>query len=363
MINKVESEDAWTVLFDEEIKRAESGNVKWRDIEFTFCVNLGALYKRLKEHHINRIIFSSCKFLNGIFCRGADYSSCAFALERCIIAQTADFTKSRFKEISFEKSMFRDTASFIDARFEEINFNNAEFAETVILKRAVFPSKTHFYDVKFCGTVELAGFTCEELIFDRCKIYGAMEFTDGENDKINFHALALPDTKISGFFDLKWKEYAVKDLILKAQEDPTAIAKQFAVLKEVYHQIGDYDAEDEAFIACMDYRAKAGGILKRFLYTVLKWIGAYGTSPSRIGATMIGMIMISIGVYAIASFIPGSGINGVKCIFSMGLFGAIGMGNFETLHWAAMLYGFVESIFGLFLFSYFSVALVRRTLR
>jgi hypothetical protein len=143
--------------------------------------------------------------------------------------------------------------------------------------------------------------------------------------------------------------------------------EQLTLIKENYHQLGDYDGEDLAYRTYMKYKTKfmKAGINKIF-YKMFGEIGSYGTRPGNI----ILWMFIFWGIFASIYFgLLSDQINPVlerlsHALYYSGItFLTIGYGDIKPLCDAARFLSVAEGFIGLFLMSYLTVAVVRKLLR
>lgn len=171
--------------------------------------------------------------------------------------------------------------------------------------------------------------------------------------------------------------------------------QECVMLKENFASLGMYDDEDEAYILYMEYkpildnigRKKKAKLIKprlssKILYKCLYIIGKYGISPLRVACSLVVNIVIFAVLYfimylwmfensEIQLFILGNVNFEMNSIQSI-LFGALlySIANivpfvcqFEPGGLLICVFSIVENLLGCFLVGYFSVALIRRTLR
>jgi len=142
------------------------------------------------------------------------------------------------------------------------------------------------------------------------------------------------------------------------------------MLKENYHNLGEYDSEDEVFVEYMRCRRKSMNRMNGFFNKVVDVIGCYATKPLRVALTML-LVWLAFGVvfslFAVLGGLISDGCTNVYWLngfyFSAVTFLTIGYGDIAPLNFFAKLFASIEGIMGLFLMSYFTVAIVRKTLR
>lgn len=174
-------------------------------------------------------------------------------------------------------------------------------------------------------------------------------------------------------------------------------AQEFIMIKENFASNGQYDYEDVAFILYMEYKpyidakmsdsGTAYSKITKFIYQFLYAVGKYGISPLRIlvamGATIISFALfvyfpmtIKLGTDAfVLSELEGEfwSLNSAEefsymdMLLASFLFSLQAMipfvSQFISIHWITCLFAAIEGFIGTFLAGYFSVAVVRKTLR
>lgn len=320
----------------------------------------------------------------------------------------------KYKEIkiSARHTFFDGDTSFNKVIFQEgnIHFNNAYFGEgKVVFKGINFDMKrVTFTEAIFKELVlEKCIFACHlslkvreanMIIIQGCLIYATvnMDFENVDNIK----GLYLNQTRVLGHIYIHWDKNKVKKLIentknysFKDNEQIEItnknIAVQFVLLKENFHNLGQYDDEDKAYVEFKKYmrksKLKGEGIenkIKKFfsiLYqyilwlpkiVLFEWIGGYGTKPRNVFVTM----MLTIIGFALAYlYLPGLEIDlsktpikdiHVAAIYYSGItFLTVGYGDISSMNEATALVSVFEGFLGIFLMSYFTVSFVRKLLR
>ncbi len=153
------------------------------------------------------------------------------------------------------------------------------------------------------------------------------------------------------------------------------------IFKENYRSLGNYSWEDDAYVefkrnereklkyeAYLDkdhyYKLK----IKIFLSSLIDRIGCYGTNPTRVALSMLAVFMLFAGLFTLC-FLPDiqAGSNEIHwwtgLYFSGITFLTIGYGVVSPLGAISSALAVIEGFLGMFLMSYFSVAVVRKTLR
>lgn len=246
----------------------------------------------------------------------------------------------------------------------------------------------------FSEHVNMQLYHCDELIIKNCIIEKTFDLNSSNEDKINITTLNLMSTKILGKVYLDWVINDVKSMIY-SQKDKTKYvdkANQFRLLKENFHEIGQYDDEDMAYVEyrrCQSLSQLRGEdlserksrllrLLPRYLIFPIKWlifdaIGNYATKPIRI----FGSILLNIILFGIVYMLPFVELGGTKHFYDNillnnyvnGLYHSIqstltiGYGDINPNNLITLVISGVESFFGVFLMSYFTAAFVRKLLR
>lgn len=175
-------------------------------------------------------------------------------------------------------------------------------------------------------------------------------------------------------------------------------AKDCIMLKENFSNMGMYIEEDEAFILYMKYKpivdSRQKGVEENkikpmishaALYKLLYIIGRYGISPLRVIYSLIVVICAFTIVYGVCMYIVlNNGMCDAVMLYSLGKvimpknnIGSIVAGaflyslanivpfvcQFEPFKVSICIISAIENLIGTFLIGYFSVAVVRKTLR
>jgi len=312
------------------------------------------------EFERNELIFESSEFEKGKI----TFKNTLFG------AGNIDFNsvQCRFSDILFENVDFgKATASFIKARVHSLSFKSCHI-------NAYFNMQ-----LQQCNALDLSNTVVRDII--DVKPYGF---------KPEIHLLNLSGLLLLGHFYIDWKTNRVKDLILGQQTSHRDRSEQFRILKENYHSLGHYNAEDEAYVEFRRSEAKAdlevaladGNFFRKlqasaahgFKWLVFDKIGLYATSPVRVLISMFFTYLFFVGLYYFLPFYVDSGIRpsldhgdnlsqlGVAFYHSIITFLTIGYGDYYPTGIFRWISGF-EGFMGLFMISYFTVAFVRKILR
>lgn len=300
------------------------------------------------------------------------------------------FVETDFGEgnVSFEYTNFNTKNVIFDrakCRLAEIIFDhcNFELGGIRFIKSDFSFSKIIFKKIKFGYGIDMSGTTAEEVCFINCVFDSYDNLNYSFVDRLTLleciinktirlsgaKTLSLKDTINLGLIYCNWEEEKVYYAINQNQDTAKEKKQQFSLLKQNYHKIGSYSAEDKAFVEYM--RCRRSGIKSfwsRVLDRLIDMIGAYGTKPGRVANTML-LIWIFFGlVFTLIGTTDGSMMtiserfmNGMY--FSAVTFATIGYGDVVPVFLSTKILAPIEGILGLFLMSYFTVAVVRKTLR
>ncbi|MCP3928799.1 MAG: two pore domain potassium channel family protein, partial [Bacteroidetes bacterium] len=207
---------------------------------------------------------------------------------------------------------------------------------------------------------------------------------------IDIKSLNLSGLLLLGNIYINWETSKVKDLILNQQTSNRNKSEQFRILKENYHTLGQYNAEDEAYVefkraetkADLEDAIKSGSRsrkIKEYVEFGFKWlvfdkIGLYATNPARVLVSMVFTYLFFVLIYTVLPFFVDTAILpsneydvelttlGKAFYHSIVTFLTIGYGDYYPSGIFRWISGF-EGFTGLFMISYFTVAFVRKVLR
>ncbi|MBL4651922.1 MAG: two pore domain potassium channel family protein [Flavobacteriales bacterium] len=323
----------------------------------------------------------------------------------------ADFRRIKFGDgdVTFEESIFTSgKVSFKSSDFGDgvVNFHMVDFG----VDSAIFDN------VKFgSGSVSFYKSISKELSFIECELdtFVNLRVTKcgylGLTNSINRDIIELPnsrdksDVKIINFAGMRnlgqlylgWKESDIFNLITRQKEKTTNRQKseQFRILRENFHNLGQYDDEDYAYVEFKrhELRAKTEDAITEnpankfwalprsaFEYFIFDKIGLYATNPLRVlFSTAMIYTAFSLTYFILPHFEKGSEI--VQSVSHPGgagelshlesafyhsavTFLTIGYGDYFPTGFFRILSA-VEGWVGVFLMSYFTVAFVRKILR
>ncbi|MEG1584109.1 MAG: potassium channel family protein [Anaerovorax sp.] len=297
--------------------------------------------------------FNMEKIIKG---KGEDSVAFSFRGEHAFFDGDTYFSRVVFKgkESSFANSIFAAgglTFCKMDFGGNTVDFTDV-FAERVLFDHCAFRNhdKLKFKRVK-------------ELKLPGCVISQTLWITGAE-------ILSFKGTISLGYIYCDWEENQVGKAIFNNEDTIEEKGRQFAMLKQDYHRIGSYENEDKAFTAYM--RCRRQRLRSKWLKALdglIDLMGTYGTKPGRVAVTML-IVWIAFGsVFTGLDLVWGVLSQGVLenplngFYFSAITFLTIGYGDIVPLLTVAKILAPIEGLLGLFLMSYFTVSVVRRTLR
>ncbi len=292
---------------------------------------------------------------------------------------TIDFSSSRIKDSSVDFSSM--TFGISKVIFKNVVMNNAE----IRIDRSI--TKNAFFQFELCTFSKHNIFSiARKLEIVNCIIENTARIDSILEENEQIFELSLENTKNLGQIYVEWEvaKKSIANYCNACLEGDSAIsnkeihqintskAKQMLMLKENYHNLGQYDDEDAAFVEYMRYKRKAEkNYIKKFFSWAIDSIGLYGTSPGRVAIAIMIVWSIFGLIFSCSTTVNGlqsggvtEGINMLSGFyFSAITFLTIGYGDIAPATWLTQLIAPIEGVLGLFLMSYFTVAIVRKTLR
>jgi hypothetical protein len=372
------------------------------------------------DFHAARLSFKSTHFNEGkVDFHYSNFGQGDLIFDRAIIGRgIIDFSATEFKtgKISFNRTEFGNN---------ELNFESSELESgKIVFKNIVFSLGTinckmmeygHadiiFNNVNFgdvTGSFERS--KINSLIFNTCHLNGyfnlelvkcnsldlsntvVRDILDMKSHvfKVDLQSINLSGLLLQGQIHLDWKASRLKELIIKQETSQRNKSEQFRILKENYHSLGQYKAEDEAYVAFKQSQAKAdleesisqGSLFRKvtahmqygFKWLIFDKIGHYATNPARVLLSMVFTYLFFVLLYFILPLFVDTEILpsfdrpetlthlGKAFYHSVVTFLTIGYGDYYPsgiFKWISGIEGFA----GLFMISYFTVAFVRKVLR
>jgi len=351
-----------------------NGEAEFRDVQFS------------EEAQFREVKFNGEAHFPGAQFNGeAHFSWVQFSRE-------ANFCEAKLGGLAdFDAAQFRGEANFFKTHFNGIaQFNGARFGGEAYFSEAHFNGIAQFSFVKFLAHVFFMNSTCKVLILTNCIIEKLFDLSNAK-----FEKLSLKNLENLGYIYLEWNEHisnSIYKYVSQIVASPTPywdIAKQYRLLKENFHKIGQYNDEDKAYVEFRRYEAlsewhgehakNAISKIKNKLLFLIKWvisdlIGVYATSPIRILSSLI----ISIGSFGAVYYLCHVGVGkfGIGILqnveaalyysaitaFTAGYEG-INPTSFAAHNQLVSLLTCIEAFVGLFLMAYFTVAFSRKVLR
>lgn len=384
------------------------GKAKWVAVNFAAEANF--IYSRFMDE----AGFSLSGFGGEAVFRAAEFSGPADFVA-VTFQRAASFSGAKFlADVSFGTAAFSQSANFESVYFKKVlNFSYGAVEEGITFDSATFNfhvdfshTKAQNFNLNNCTiekTVDLRHSEIENLSVLDVKNMGLI-YIEWEREKVR---QALCQNRL-GCCERSWREkteimsdgieHLAQSLSKNFEDRETPhfnLARQFRMFKENFHDLGQYDDEDAAYVQFKKQEALAQLFgegervwIKRCLQALqfpFKWfigdlIGLYGTSPKRILFSLIANIFLFSFIYYLCGFgladslQDGTLLQGVfgwgevarfkaSLYFSAITSFTVGYGDLSPKTELIAFWACVESFFGVFLMSYFTVAFSRKILR
>lgn len=391
---KVKSISAQFAYFEKEVRLSS--------IEMDGFLNFtGAVFE-------SNAIFENLRFSE----KRIDFSLAHFKTETYFLNSNfngdLDFSQAIVHKAGFVKCTIKKSLIFEMASAETLSFFLCDFLGEGLAKLKMFSCRAKnvmFQICNICSDQHYDLGTVEKYEFVDCVIERNIEFMK-KSDELNTGMLAFDDkTECIGRIKSEWG--VIKEAIDKyeysgklysvgpdfTQTFPEAESKvklktftskchTLTVFKENYHSIGNYDWEDSAYVefkrnerqklkydAIDNKKNRVKNRVKVCLSKLIDLIGCYGTDPTRVALSMFVVFALFSGLFTLC-FLNEIMAGGSKEIqwwsgiyFSGITFLTIGYGTVTPLGMISSALAVIEGFMGMFLMSYFSVAVVRKTLR
>ena len=142
-------------------------NIKFENCIFLDEINFSCITKAKKVSFISCEFYNDIKFNNQIiteefrFIKSNVYGKCHFS--HVIFNENVNFNKSKFNEISFQKSVFQKGCIFSNVHFIDIlNFKYTQFYDKVIFRDAIITSKLDLRKTIFYKDANFLDITLKE---------------------------------------------------------------------------------------------------------------------------------------------------------------------------------------------------------
>lgn len=368
------------------------GNVSFKNVDF----GNGNVSFHFSEFGKGAVTFDKSTF-NG---DSVDFSKVNFG-EGKLDFRRCDFGNA---EVSFEEMEHRnEKILFRRAKFgnkpvyfrkilcenSELIFDEADFGSGRV---SFFDSTTKSISVKSCILSSYVDFRvnkCDSIDLSNSIIQDIIDFKKGVA-KVDLKHIYIYGVRNLGKVFISWGANEVKKLIgTQKKTTHNQKAEQYRLLKEDFHNTGQYEDEDKAYIEFKRnellgslHDSKKKGALRRikahmnyaFQKLVFDWMGLYATSPVRV----LFSIFMVYGFYSVLYVLFELTNHGqISCItndmstvtklidsfyFSAVTFLTIGYGDCTPTGFFKIIAP-LEGWTGVFMMSYFTVAFVRKILR
>lgn len=266
----------------------------------------------------------------------------------------------------------------------EMYFENVDFLEGDLSFQMSEDelSEVKFYRCKF-GHSDFRFKKLHKLEIIDCIIEGILQMDSTEEYRVFVNSLSIDNTKNRG--SIVGEGCTFINGISENKNSNFSKANQMKMLKENFHNIGEYDLEDETYVEYKRYIRKKlkedrkivktwkekSNINKKICFDYLVDLcGVYGTSPRRVAKCMLIVWLIFGIIFEIVNHLEVPWLNvsdSIQCFdgfyFSAITFLTIGYGDISPIGIVAKCLAPLEGFLGLFLMSFFTVAIVRKTLR
>lgn len=312
--------------------------------------------------------FSGAVFRKGdVFFSDTDFGQCDVSFDYTVFAHgRAIFDGSRFRgqSVSFDHTDFGfGEVLFIGTDFgkAEVIFDDVAFGEGNFTLKQAKAADVYFHHCNFVNHDVIWFDRVDSLSLHEC-ILDKILMLSGAKE------LSLHRTVNLGYLYLDWDRDQVSQAIGRNSDDFEQKCRQLSMLKENYHRLGDYEAEDRAFVEYMRWRRKGLRKPVQLLDWIIDKIGAYGTRPGKVAVSMVmvwSFFTVIFSLMSLLGLMQGTQFNFIESgiYFSSVTFVTIGYGDIVPMGELGRMLAPAEGICGMFLMSYFTVSLVRKTLR
>lgn len=315
------------------------------------------------------VIFNNAKFDNS----DADFSFVQFNNGKI------DFSKITSSNLFFTESIFNCCKLMFDEGTVagDIYFHSTEFNNGNISFYGLLTHNIYFTNNILTTHIDLRTKNIHELSIENCIIEKTLKCDKFQGKFIKYNKLSFRNTKNLGHIYIDWQNNNVKNSILSStcnskntRKTKEVLYSQFRMLKENFHNIGQYEDEDSAYTSYMNYKSNC-------LIRIFDLIGGYGTRPLSILITMLFVWFIFGIIYYFELINQFNIVNETNTIiqsikniwdalyYSGITFLTIGYGDIapSITGYGLKFTSIIEGFLGLFLMSYLTVAIVRKILR
>lgn len=368
------------------------GKVNFKNVDF----GDGSVLFRFAEFGSGDVNFDRAVF-NGPF---VDFSKVSFGTGK------VDFRRCQFgnTEVSFEEIELTEGRLLLRrAKFGErpVSFRMAQFPNASIIMDEVefgegrvsfFESHVKTISIKssiLSSYVDMRVTKCEVIDLSNAIIQNIIDFKKGVTP-VEIDKLYLYGVRNLGKLFISWEGNDIPRII--GQQPKTSHnqkAEQFRLLKEEFHNLGQYEDEDKAYIEFK--RNELANILHEtkkakwyqkiinyfnvgFQKLVFDWMGLYATSPVRVLMSIFVLYGMFSMIYVVFELTDHGAISCIASDLSV-YEKIIDSLYFSAVTWLTIGYGEcvptgffkivapLEGWFGVFMMAYFTVAFVRKILR
>lgn len=345
----------------------EKGNVTFGKAEFESC-DVSLVNCILNEANFN--------FTDVVLKSDLEINNCLFSNGKILFNGTLfESQESMFLHVIFEECDIsfgkynRKKASPYSIANSVLNFQNTKFigSDRSLLFEKFYTKENSSSRINFKGCffdedINLKYFDINALSFENCDNKDIINIQPTKRSTLG--VLELYDIRNMGNIYLNWDD--TKSVLLNdagSKESYESKAQEMKMLKENYHNQGQYDWEDEAYVWFKRYESHG----KFKISNILDTIGEYGTNPLRVFEWMLVCVVLFAALYCLKEVnIYPDGSEHVwwkPLYYSVITFFTVGYGDLSAQNGLTAVLCGIESFLGVFLMSYFSVALVHKTLR
>jgi uncharacterized protein YjbI with pentapeptide repeats len=243
------------------------------------------------------------RFVDAIFKKNVSFARAIFEgyadLRGANFKGFADFVDAIFKKFAlFGNAIFEGDANFLGTNFKgDANFLGTNFKGDAKFEIKTIKGNMYFNNAVFtyCKTLSLDIKNKAVINFEKAYLENVfLDFTLGEKTLINFTKTILRNTTIE-------KEQIKNHILQEKRKDFLQAKKIYLLLKNNFHNIGQYDDESWAFKKEKDMERKSYFHFKslhKWLWSCfLNVIYGYGEKPERVIISAILIILIYAFVF------------------------------------------------------------------